>query len=109
MQDAGVIGVLGVLGVELPVIRQYLRAAAEYPRRTVQHAANPTDDLRPEIVFEIGRVAAERPEDEAGELGHPQWCEVVVVLAEFRRHPALPLDAALKGDASQLAGQIVGP
>src|SRR5262249_57352917 len=71
MQDAGVIGVLGVLGVELPVIRQYLRAAAEYPRRTVQHAANPTNDLRPEIAFEIGRLAAERAEDETGQLGHP--------------------------------------
>src|SRR6516164_5038534 len=98
MQDAGVIGVLGVLGVELPVARQYLGAAAENMGRPVQHPANPADDLWPQVSFEIRRVIAERAEDEAGEFGDPERGEVVLVLAEFRRHPALALDAALKGD-----------
>src|SRR5947208_7074099 len=33
----------------------------------------------------------------------------MLVLAEFGRHAALALDAALEGDAGQLAGEIVAP
>ena len=35
--------------------------------------------------------------------------QMVVVLAEFRRHAALALDAALEGDPGQLAFEVVAP
>src|SRR5262249_29739231 len=109
MQDAGVIGVFGIFEIQLPVVRQNLGAAAEDARRPVQYPTNSADDLGPEITFEIRRIMSERAENEAGELGHPQWGEIVLVFAEFRRHAALPFDAALKGDPGQLAGQIISP
>src|SRR6266542_7080295 len=34
---------------------------------------------------------------------------MMLVLAEFGRHAALALDAALKGDPGQLAGEVVAP
>src|SRR5690349_22882642 len=34
---------------------------------------------------------------------------MVLLLAEFGRHAALPLDAALEGDAGELAGKVVAP
>src|SRR5262249_20085521 len=109
VEDAGVVRVLGVLGVKLPVVRQYLNAAAENASRPVQHATNPAGDLRPEIAFEIGRVVAERPENEAGEFRDPQTRKVVLILAEFGWHAALALDPALERDAGQLPGQVIGP
>ncbi len=109
MQDAGVIGVLGILGVELPVVWQYLGAAAEDMDRAVQYPADAAHDLRPEISFEIGRLLAEGAEHEAGQLGDAQPRQIVVVLVELGRHSALPLDPALKGDAGQFAPEIVGP
>src|SRR5262252_1744801 len=109
VEDARVVRVLGVLGVKLPVVRQYLNAAAENASRPVQHATNPAGDLRPEIAFEIGRVVAERPEYEAREFRDPQTRKVVLILAEFGWHAALPLDPALERDAGQLPGQIIGP
>ena len=103
------IGVLGVFEVKLPVVRQYLGAAAEDMGRPVEHAADAADNLRPEIGFEVGRLRAEGAEDEAGQFGDPQPRQIVVVLAEFRRHPALPLDPALESDAGQFAGEVIGP
>ncbi len=77
--------------------------------RAVQDPADAADHLRPEIGFEVGRLAAESAEYEAGQFGDPQPRQIVVVLAELGRHPALPLDPALKGDAGQLAAEIIGP
>src|SRR6516225_2785193 len=71
MQDAGVVRVFGIFEIQLPVVWQYLGTATEDTRRPVQHPLNPADDLRSEITFEIGRVVAERAEDEAGEFGYP--------------------------------------
>src|SRR5205085_6350165 len=109
MQDAGVVGVFHILGVELPVVRQDLGAAAEDTRRTVQYAADTAGNLRPEIGLQIGRVLAERTEHQAGEFGDAQPLQIMLVLAEFGRHAALPLDAALERDAGQFAAQIIGP
>src|SRR5260370_11697386 len=78
MQDAGVVGILDVLGVELPIVRQYLGAAAQNPSRPVQHATDSAGDFRPELGFELGPVVAERPENQSGKLRHPQPLAVVV-------------------------------
>ena len=59
VEDAGVVSVLGILGVEFPIVGQYLGAAAENTGRAVQHTANPAGDLRPKIVLDIGNVVAE--------------------------------------------------
>src|SRR5208283_5709886 len=77
VQDAGVVGVLDVFGVELPIVWQYLGAAAENASWSVQHAADAGGDFRPEIAFKIGRVGAERTKDEAGELAYLQPLEIV--------------------------------
>src|SRR5712671_7627041 len=98
MQDAGVIGILDVLGVELPIVRQYLGAAAENPGWPVQHPTDAAGDFRPEIGLEITRVVAKRSEHQSGKLRHPQPLKIVVVLAELGRHPALALDPALERD-----------
>src|SRR6516225_9108860 len=109
MQDAGVVSILDILGVELPIVRQYLDAATDDTGRPVQHSADPAGDFRPEIGFEVGRVVAEGSENQSGKLRHAQPLKVVFVLAEFRGHAALPLDAALEGDTGQLPGQIISP
>src|SRR5271169_3617911 len=109
MQYAGMVGVLDVFSVELPVIGQYLRAAAENAGGPVQHAADAGGDFRPEIGFEVRGVVAERPEYEAGELGDPQPLQIVLVLAKLRGHAALPLNPALERDAGQFPGQVISP
>src|ERR1700746_1315166 len=105
MQYAGVVGVLDVFGIELPVVRQYLGAAAENTGGPVQHAADAGRNFWPEIGFEIGGVVAERPEDQAGELGDPEPVQIVLVLVKLGGHAALPLDPALERDAGQFSGQ----
>src|SRR5580704_11488144 len=109
MQDAGMVGVLDVLGIELPVVGQYLSAAAENAGRPVQHAADAGGNFWPEIGFEIGGVVAKRPENQAGEFGDPQPVQIVLVLAKLGGHAALPLDPALERDAGQFPGQVIGP
>jgi len=47
VQDRGVIGVLDVLGIELPVIREDLRRAADDRGRPVKDAADATDASGP--------------------------------------------------------------
>ena len=89
MQYRGVIGVLDVLEIELPVVRQDLRAAADHVKRPVQHALQAADDQRAEIGFEILDVLVERAEHQAAQFGDPQPLQVVLLLAELGRHAAL--------------------
>jgi len=73
------------------------------------HAADPAGHDRAQIGLEIGHILVERAEDEARQLGHLQTLQMVVVLAEFRRHAALALDPALEGDPGQLAFEVIAP
>ena len=109
VQDAGVIGVLHVLEIELPVVGQHLCGAAEHLQRLGQHAADARGDFRPEIALEVGRILGKAAEYQAAEFDHMQLAQVVLLHAEFRRHAALALDAVLEGDAGQPAFEVVAP
>ena len=109
VQDRGVVGVLDVLGIELPVVRQDLRRAADNPGRPVEDAADAADDERAEIGFEVLYLIRERPKDQTRQFRDLQPVQMVLLLAEFGGHAALPLDAPLEGDAGQMAGEIIGP
>src|SRR5487761_241648 len=111
MQQAGVVGVLHVLGIELPVARQDLAVGAEHFDALArwEHAVKPHRDLRTKEVFERWRRAREGTEDESGVAGNAQCPPLVVGELEIGRHAALAVDAALEGDRGQVAFQIVGP
>src|SRR5205085_12691813 len=86
-----------------------LRRAADNPGRPVEDAADAADDKRAEIGFEVLDLIRERPEDETRQFRDPQPVQMVLLLAEFGRHAALPLDPALEGDPGHMAGDVVGP
>ena len=110
MQDAGVVGVLDVLHVELPVVGKRLGVAAEHDRRAAaHHAADPRIDLFAEMFLERRHVVRETAEDDAEGLGQPQLARVVLLHAERRRHAALALDAVLEGDLLEVALPVVAP
>ena len=110
MQDARVVGVLHILDIELPVVRQRLGEAPEHHGLAVaEHASDAAGDLFAKIIWQRGRVGAEGAVDEAADGLHPQLARAVVGDLEIRRHAALALDALLEGHARQVALQIIGP
>ena len=109
VEDAGVVRVPDVLGVELPVVAQDLGIVAEHLCRLRQNPVDPAANLRPEIIVQRRRPMVERPEDQPGPGRGAQGPQVMVAAPEGRRHPPAALDALLEGDADQLAGLVVGP
>ena len=104
------IGVLDVLEIELPVVRQNLRAAADDVKRPVQHALQAADDKRAEIGFRDPRhrgsnVPNTRPHNSATR-SRCRWCSS---LRNSGGHAALPLDAVLERDRRQMAFEIIAP
>jgi hypothetical protein len=110
MQDAGVVGVLHILHVELPVVGKRLGVAAEHDRRSsAQHPADPRINLFAEMFLERRNVVRETPEDDTEGFGQPQLARVVLLHAERSRHSALALDAVLEGDLLEVALPVVAP
>ena len=109
VQQAGVIGVLDVLEIELPVVRQRLRETADHHDRLVQHALDPAGDLVAEIFLDRRHVLGRAAEHQAGEHRDAQLARAVVGAAERLRHAALAGDAVLEGDRVEVAFQVVVP
>ena len=109
VEQAGVVGIPVVLGVELPVVGQHLAVIADDPQRLDEHAIDISGKPGADIVEERRRLAGERSEDQPAIDLHPQPFEPVAGLVEIRRKPALAADPALERDTSELAGEIVGP
>ena len=109
VEQARVVGVLDVLHVELPVVRQGLGEAAHDPHRAAQHAPDPPEDLRAQVLLDRRGLGREAREHEAVERGGAQLARPVVRLAERLRHPAAAVAALLERDADQAAPQVVGP
>jgi len=110
VQDAGMVGVLDVLHVELPVVRQRLRDAADHDRGSpTQHALDPGCDFLAEIFLERGHVFRERSEDQAVQGGNAQLARAMRLHPEALGHAALSLHAILERHALQVALPVVGP
>ena len=110
MQDARMIGILDVLEIELPVVRQHLREAAEHDGRAVfEHARDAFDDLVAEVFVERRHVVGEAAEHQTVQRRHAQLAQTVIAEAEVFLHAALAVDAVPERDAEQIALQAVGP
>ena len=109
VQQARVIGVLDVLEIELPVVRQHLREAAGHHHRLVQHALDAARDLLAEIFLDRRHVVGQAAEDEAAEHRDAKLSRPVVGAAEGLGHAALAVDAVLEGDRLEVAFQVVVP
>ena len=108
MQDTSVVGVLSVLHVELPIVRQYLSIAPEQRRRAaVEHTRDADHDLITEMLVDRRHLPREATEHEAVHESGAQLARAVILHAERRRHAALALDAVLERDAGEVAFQVV--
>src|ERR1700739_3072677 len=72
MEEARMVGVLDVLYIELPVVRQRLDEAADDLDRLLQHAANAPDDRLAEVLFNRRRRLGQGAEYQAAENGGAQ-------------------------------------
>src|SRR5882672_6884019 len=110
MQDARMIGILDVLDIELPVVRQHLLEAAEHDGRAVfEHARNAFDDLLSKVFVERRHVVGETTEDQTMQRRDAQLAQTVIAEAEVFLHAALAVDAVPERNAEQIALQVVGP
>ncbi len=82
VQQAGVVAVLDVLHVQLPVVRQGLREAADHFHRLVQHALDALADLLAQVFLDVRHVFAEAAEHQAAVDRHAQLARAVLLLAE---------------------------
>ena len=103
------IGVAHVLEIKLPIVVQNLRRGAENLRGPVHDAVNARADQIADIVAEWRGVGRHRTENEVAELLDPELLQPVLLEAEARRHAALTGDAAPKGDAVEIAFEVVAP
>src|SRR5216683_3976381 len=109
MQQARMIAVPYILRVELPVIRQYLAGVTEHLDRAVQHAPDARRHLRAEVFLERGRVGGVAAEHESTERRDLELARAMIPELEVWGHTALAVDAVAKGDARQVALQVVAP
>src|SRR5262245_59691293 len=110
VQDAGVVGVLDVLHVELPVVGKHLRVSAE--NNSLALRQDPFDSRRDrltQILLEGRYDFGETAEHEPRKLDHAQLAWSVVVHAKRRRHATLAFDAIFKSDADEVPLSVVSP
>ena len=103
------IGVLDVLEIELPVVRQHLGEAAGDDDRLVQHALDAGRDLFAEILLDRRHVVGKRAEHQSAEQRDAQFARAVVGAAERFVHAALAVDAVLERHRLEVAFQVVVP
>src|SRR5262249_11146698 len=108
MQQGGVVSVPHILEIKLPVVVQNLRGGAEDLWLAMQDPVNARADLVSDVIRQWRRLGAAF-EYEVTELVDAQFLEAVLFEAETRRHAALAGDAAAKGDAIEVAFEIVTP
>jgi hypothetical protein len=105
-----VVGVLDVLHVELPVVRQHLREAAEHDWRAPgQDPADAVQDLLAEVLLDVGQVVVQGAEDEPVHDCQSQLARPVSLQAEVGWHAALAAHSLGERDRGQVALQAVGP
>ena len=109
MQKARVIGVLVVLRIELPIVRQHLAVIAEHLERLDEDAINRGDQFRADVILEWGRLFAEGAENQAAIGVDAQAHQIVLLSVELWPHAALAAHALAEGDAGELAVEIVDP
>ena len=104
------IRVLDVLEHQFPVRFQTLALVAQdLERAAVEHAVDPMEHLRPEVLLERRHAVIERGEDGAVVGGDLQLLEVVILHIEVGRHAALFADAATERNGDDVALKVIGP
>ena len=103
------VGVLDVLEVELPVVRQRLGKPTCDDHGLVQHALDARSDLLAQIFLDRRDVVGQAAEHQAGKGRDAQLARPVLGAAEGLAHAALAVDAVLEGDRLQVAFQVVVP
>src|SRR4051812_19823657 len=109
MQQAGMVIVPRVLGVELPVGADALPRVAEHRYRFVQDTFDLADNRRAEIVLKRLGVLRQGAEDRAVDAFEPQSPQSVAVHIEGRVEPALAAHPAAERDRRQAAVEPVAP
>ena len=109
VKQAGVVAVLDVLEVQLPVVRQCLRKAADHLDGLVQHTFDARADLGTQVILDGLDVVAEAAKHQATEVGHAQLARRVVLFAKRLGHTAFAMEALLEGHALERALQVIGP
>ena len=103
------IGVAGVLGIELPVAVHELTLVAKHAQWLGADARNARHHHRPEVVAERRAVSGESREHQAVQDLDAQAREIMLRRVKVRWHPAAPTDAAAKRHTEQTPAQVIGP
>src|SRR3984893_7274676 len=109
VQQAGMIIVAGILGIELPVPSYPLTIVSRHPDRPVEQASQLRQDRCPEIFLERLGILGERAEQRPVDVADPQRAQTVGSHVEAIVEPALAPDAAAKRDRRQAAVEPVAP
>jgi hypothetical protein len=109
VEETRVISVLHVLDIELPVVRQHLDEAAQYPDGSAQHAGYATENLLAQVGLDARRLRAQAREDQPVHHGRPELARAVGRLGEFGRHAAPAIRTLLEGDTGEIALEVVSP
>ena len=103
------VGVAGVVGVELPVAVDELPLVAQDLHRLAHQALQVVADRLVEVVLECFAPFGQGAEDDAPEALDPQLAEAVPRRIEVPGEAALPLDAPPERNAHEVAGEVVAP
>ncbi len=109
VQQAGVIGVLVVLGVELPIVGQNLAVIAQHLQRLDEDSVDVCEQLVAEIAVERRRLVAEGPENHSAIGLDAQPLQVMTAVVEIGTDAALAAHATAERNALQLAVEVIDP
>src|SRR5215472_16393595 len=109
MQQASVIWVLYVFGVELPIRLRVLARAAQVHDRLMKDAVDPWPHLLADVIANGCGGIAERRKHQAAIIFDAQWPQGVGLWIKVRRHADHFFLPASKRHALQCAAGAVGP
>ncbi len=110
VQQARVVGVAQVLGVELPVAGDQLPRIAENADRAVEEALDhPGAELAEILLQRLGALRLEGAEKHAFVVPHGQFSRRLLLEIEVVGHAAFALEPLAEGQAGELAGGGIAP
>src|SRR3984893_14131619 len=109
VKQGRVVGVSHIFKIELPVVVQDLRGRPQHLRLPVYYPVHPRADQIADVLPQRGYIGRQCPEDEIAELVDAELFQPVLIEVEAVGHPTAPGDTATKGDAVEVAFEIVAP
>ena len=109
VQQAGMVIVAGILGIELPVAADPLAIVAEHPDRPDEEAPQLRQDRRAEVVLERLGILGQCAEQRAVDVADPQRAQPVPAHLKARVEPAFAPDAAAERDRRQRPVEPIAP